>query len=101
MPLEVSELQVTGQTREAVISLPIPQRAHLERFEATERLSELFLIEVDVICEEAEVDFLSHLGDAVEITVSQTGTRNARSAACCSRPSSRKRSRPATGTIWC
>src|ERR1700744_4863776 len=59
--------------REAAISLPIAQRAHLERFEATERLSELFAIEVDVICEEADVDFLSHLGEAAEITVAETG----------------------------
>ncbi|HZZ88703.1 MAG TPA: type VI secretion system tip protein TssI/VgrG, partial [Caulobacteraceae bacterium] len=57
--------------REAVISLPIAQRAHMERFEATERLSELYIIEVDVICEEAEVDFLSHLGEAAQITISQ------------------------------
>jgi uncharacterized protein involved in type VI secretion and phage assembly len=60
--------------REAVISLPIPQAAHLERFEAVERLSELFVIQVDVIAEEAEVDFLSHLGEGALITVAQEGT---------------------------
>jgi type VI secretion system secreted protein VgrG len=60
--------------REAVISLPIPQAAHLERFESVERLSELFVIEVDVIAEEAEVDFLSHLGEGALITVVQDGT---------------------------
>ena len=59
--------------REAVISLPIPQAAHLERFEAVERLSEPFVIEVDVLCEEVEVDFLSHLGEAAEITITQDG----------------------------
>jgi len=59
--------------REAVISLPIPQAAHLERFEAVERLSEPFVIEVDVVCEEAEVDFLTHLGEGALITVSQEG----------------------------
>lgn len=60
--------------REAVISLPIPQAAHLERFESVERLSEPFVIEVDVIAEEAEVDFLSHLGEGALITVAQEGT---------------------------
>jgi type VI secretion system secreted protein VgrG len=55
--------------RQAVISLPIPQAAHLERFEAVERLSELFSIRAEVICEEAEVDFLPHLGEAALITV--------------------------------
>jgi type VI secretion system secreted protein VgrG len=60
--------------REAVISLPIPQAAHLERFESVERLSELFVVEVDVIAEEAEVDFLSHLGEGALITVAQEGT---------------------------
>jgi type VI secretion system secreted protein VgrG len=59
--------------REAVISLPIPQTAHLERFEAVERLSEPFVIEVDVICEEAEVDFLTHLGEGALITIAQDG----------------------------
>jgi len=59
--------------REAVISLPIPQAAHLERFEAVERLSEPFVIEVDVVCEEAEVDFLTHLGEGALITVAQEG----------------------------
>jgi type VI secretion system secreted protein VgrG len=59
--------------REAVISLPIPQAAHLERFESVERLSEPFVIEVDVIAEEAEVDFLSHLGEGALITVAQDG----------------------------
>ena len=77
MPVQVSELTVTaaaGQsTRQAVISLPIPQAAHLERFESVERLSEPFVIEVDVICEEAEVDFITHLGEAAQITVSQDG----------------------------
>ncbi len=55
--------------RQAVISLPIPQAAHLERFEAVERLSELFSIRAEVICEEAEADFLPHLGEAALITV--------------------------------
>ncbi|MEJ0065113.1 MAG: type VI secretion system tip protein TssI/VgrG [Caulobacteraceae bacterium] len=77
MPVQVSELTVTasaGQTaREAAISLPIPQAAHLERFESVERLSEPFVIEVDVICEEVEVDFLTHLGEGALITVSQEG----------------------------
>jgi type VI secretion system secreted protein VgrG len=59
--------------REAVISLPIPQAVHLERFEAVERLSEPFVIEVDVLCEEVEVDFLTHLGEAAEITITQDG----------------------------
>jgi type VI secretion system secreted protein VgrG len=59
--------------REAVISLPIPQSAHLERFESVERLSEPFVIEVDVICEEVEVDFLTHLGESALITVAQEG----------------------------
>jgi type VI secretion system secreted protein VgrG len=59
--------------REAVISLPIPQTARLERFESVERLSEPFVIEVDVLCEEVEVDFLSHLGEAAQITIAQEG----------------------------
>jgi type VI secretion system secreted protein VgrG len=61
--------------REAVISLPIPQSARLERFESVERLSEPFVIEVDVICEEVEVDFLTHLGEAALITVGQEGAQ--------------------------
>jgi type VI secretion system secreted protein VgrG len=77
MPVQVSELTVTaaaGQSsREAAISLPIPQAAHLERFESVERLSEPFVIEVDVICEEVEVDFLTHLGEGALITVAQDG----------------------------
>ena len=77
MPVQVSELTVSasaGQsTREADISLPIPQTAHLERFESVERLSEPFVIEVDVICEEVEVDFITHLGEGALITLSQDG----------------------------
>jgi type VI secretion system secreted protein VgrG len=77
MPVQVSELTVSatpGQTaREAAISLPIPQAAHLERFESVERLSEPFVIEVDVICEEVEVDFVTHLGEGVLITISHDG----------------------------
>jgi type VI secretion system secreted protein VgrG len=57
--------------RQAVISLPIEQAAHLERFEAVERLSELFVIHADVICEEAEVDFLPHLGEGALITMTE------------------------------
>jgi type VI secretion system secreted protein VgrG len=60
--------------REAAISLPIPQAAHLERFESVERLSEPFVIEVDVICEEVEVDFITHLGEGALITIAQDGS---------------------------
>ena len=54
--------------RQAVISLPISQTYALERFESVERLSELFVIEADVLCEEP-VDFLECLGKATQITV--------------------------------
>ncbi len=78
MPVQVSELTVSasaGQNnREAAISLPIPQVAHLERFESTERLSEPFVIVADVICEEVEVDFITHLGEAAQITIAQDGS---------------------------
>jgi type VI secretion system secreted protein VgrG len=60
-------------SRQAVISLPIEQAAHLERFEAIERLSELVVIHAEVICEEAEVDFLPHLGESALITMTQEG----------------------------
>ncbi len=74
MPVVVSEIDVGGgQSREAAISLPIPQAAHLERFEAVERLSEPFVIDVDVICEEVEVDFVTHLGQGALITIFNAG----------------------------
>ncbi|HEY2710688.1 MAG TPA: type VI secretion system tip protein TssI/VgrG [Caulobacteraceae bacterium] len=54
--------------RQAVISLPDDHTALLERFEAVERLSELFVIHAYVFCEEAK-DFLGILGKPAEITV--------------------------------
>ena len=61
-----------GDTRDAVISLPIPARATIERFEAVERLSELFVISVLVLCDDF-VDFFPHLGEPVAIRVSHEG----------------------------
>jgi type VI secretion system secreted protein VgrG len=55
--------------RQAVISLPVSEIAVLERFEAVERLSELFVIEADVLSEDA-IDFLPALGKGALITVS-------------------------------
>ena len=46
-----------GDSRQAVISLPIDEEAVLERFESVERLSELFVITAYVICPGGQVDF--------------------------------------------
>ena len=57
-----------GDAREAAISLPIDGKAVLERFDVMERLSELFVIHAQVLCDEV-VDFYPHLGKPVHITV--------------------------------
>ena len=58
-----------GNAREATISLPIDGKAVLERFDATERLSELFVVHAQVLCDDV-VDFYPHLGKPAHITVS-------------------------------
>lgn len=56
--------------RDAAIAMPNGIQASLERFTAHERLSELFVIEAVVLCEEDGVDFFPALGGDVTITVS-------------------------------
>ncbi|HZL00548.1 MAG TPA: type VI secretion system tip protein TssI/VgrG [Caulobacteraceae bacterium] len=62
----------TGDTRDAVITLPIPGKVAIERFETIERLSEPFVISVLVLSDDF-VDFFPHLGAAVGIKVSHEG----------------------------
>jgi type VI secretion system secreted protein VgrG len=59
--------------RQAVIALPIEQTARLERFDAVEGLSQLFVFTADVVCTDANVDFLPYLGQAAQVTVTQDG----------------------------
>jgi type VI secretion system secreted protein VgrG len=59
--------------REAAISIALGGRKfQLERFEAVERLSELFTIVVDGFSTE-EIDFLPHLAKPVSLTVKESG----------------------------
>ena len=55
--------------RDAVIAMPKGLKARLERFTSHERLSELFRMEVVVLCEQEGVDFFPLLGEGVTITV--------------------------------
>jgi type VI secretion system secreted protein VgrG len=60
--------------RDAVIALPDDMQASLERFTAHERLSELFVIEAYVLCDDEGTDFYPALGGGTTITVSdETG----------------------------
>lgn len=61
------------ESRQAVISLPIDGRAVLERFEAVERLSELFVITAYVLCDSDQVDFFPHLGEPAIIKITSDG----------------------------
>ena len=58
--------------RQLSISLPGGVEAEIERFDAVERLSELFHVDVQVRCPEP-VDFMAQLGQAVEVTISNDG----------------------------
>jgi type VI secretion system secreted protein VgrG len=61
-----------AEVREATISLPIIGSPVLERLEVWERLSEFFLINATVLCDEMP-DFLPILGNAVSITITRIG----------------------------
>lgn len=56
--------------RQARITLDVfPQKVVLEQMRSHERLSEPYVIEVFVVCEDGEIDFLRHLGKPVALEV--------------------------------
>jgi type VI secretion system secreted protein VgrG len=63
---------MSGDERDATIKLPIGGAA-LERFTASESLSEPYSIEVLVLCRDIGVDFFPHLGAPASIKVSADG----------------------------
>jgi type VI secretion system secreted protein VgrG len=62
----------SSSSRQLSIALPGGVEADIERFEAVERLSELFQIDVQVRCV-GPVDFFALLGQPVEITIAADG----------------------------
>ena len=62
----------SSSNRQLSITLPGGIDANIERFDAVERLSELFHFDIQVRCSEP-VDFMEQLGQAVEITIASDG----------------------------